>query len=84
MFGYDLKPIEDGRTIQLANPEKAILDLLYIYPFYNTSEEMIELRFDDDFLHNDFDVSKMQEQAQLFKNKALDKRVKLFKNAYSL
>lgn len=84
MFGYDLKPIEGGRTIQLASPEKAILDLLYIYPFYNTIEEMIELRFDDYFLHSDLDLTKLHQQAQLFRNKALDKRLLLLKNAYSL
>ena len=31
MFGYDIKPIADGRTVQLATPEKALLDLLYLY-----------------------------------------------------
>ena len=28
MFGYNLKPIADERTLQMANPEKALLDLL--------------------------------------------------------
>ncbi|MDH6306734.1 hypothetical protein M2459_001968 [Parabacteroides sp. PF5-5] len=33
MFGYELKPMADSRTIQFATPEKALLDLLYLYPF---------------------------------------------------
>ena len=50
MFGYDLKSMADKRTILLATPEKALLDLLYLYPFYNNEEEMEALRLDDDFL----------------------------------
>jgi len=33
MYGYNIRPIADGRTLQLAKPEKALLDLLYLYPF---------------------------------------------------
>ncbi|MDR0832863.1 MAG: hypothetical protein LBN93_01535, partial [Candidatus Symbiothrix sp.] len=50
MFGYDLKPMLDNRTLQLASPEKALLDLLYLYPFYNNEQELEELRLDEDFL----------------------------------
>ena len=32
IFGYDLKPMADNRTIMFATPEKALLDLLYLYP----------------------------------------------------
>ncbi|MCK9626640.1 MAG: hypothetical protein M0R23_09340 [Bacteroidales bacterium] len=31
LFGYDLKPMADNRTIQFAIPEKALLDLLMNY-----------------------------------------------------
>jgi predicted transcriptional regulator of viral defense system len=84
MFGYDLKPIADGRTIQLAKPEKALLDLLYLYPFYSTETELEELRLDDDFMQQDFDRKKMEEYAGQFKNKALEKRIKLLVNTYGL
>lgn len=33
MFGYQPKPMADGRSILFATPEKALLDLLYLYPF---------------------------------------------------
>ena len=46
LFGYELKPFGD-HTIQFAYPEKAILDLLYLYPFYNTEKEMEALRMDE-------------------------------------
>ncbi len=84
MFGYDLKQQSENKTLNFAKPEKALLDLLYLYPFYNTIQEMNELRLDEDFLHNDLDLDKMKEFAVKFKNKALTKRVKLLFDAYEL
>lgn len=84
MFGYDLKPIADGRTVQLASPEKALLDLLYLYPFYNTEIELEGLRLDEDFMQEDFDRQRMEEYVGQFRNKALEKRVKLLINTYRI
>jgi hypothetical protein len=42
MFGYDLREMEGGRRIMFAMPEKALIDLLYLYPFYNTEHELEE------------------------------------------
>lgn len=77
IFGYDLKPMEDNRTIQLATPEKALLDVLYLYPFYNNKQEMEELRLDEDYLHNDFNKEIFLEYATKYQSKALDQRIKL-------
>ena len=82
MFGYDLKPLTDGRTLQLAKPEKAILDLLYLYPFYNTTNELEELRLDDDFMLDEFNWELMQTYIIQFKNKTLEKRIKLLTSIY--
>jgi predicted transcriptional regulator of viral defense system len=82
MFGYDLKPLTDGRTLQLAKPEKAILDLLYLYPFYNTSNDLEELRLDDDFMLDEFNWELMQTYIKQFKNKTLEKRIKLLTSIY--
>lgn len=84
MFGYDLKPIADGRTVQLARPEKALLDLLYLYPFYASEKELEELRLDEDFMQEDFDLQRMEEYLDQFKNKALEKRVKILINTYRI
>ena len=84
MFGFDIKTNADGRSIQLAQPEKALLDLLYLYPFYNTERDIEYLRLDDDFLHEALDINRMDSHQQKFKNKALDKRVKLLKSTYRL
>jgi predicted transcriptional regulator of viral defense system len=80
MFGYDLKPIADGRTLQLAKPEKALLDLLYLYPFYNTEQELEELRLDEDFMQDDLDRKLLEKYTLQFNNKALEKRVQLLIN----
>lgn len=84
MFGYDLKPIADGRTLQLAQPEKALLDLLYLYPFYATETELLELRLDEDFMQDDFDRQRMEDYVGKFQNKALEKRAKMLIKTYRL
>ncbi|MBW8333042.1 MAG: hypothetical protein K0M40_13545 [Prolixibacteraceae bacterium] len=84
MFGYDLKPIADGRTFQLARPEKALLDLLYLYPFYNTGQELEDLRLDEDFMQDELDRERLEEYTLKFENKALEKRVRLLINAYGI
>ncbi len=84
MFGYDIKPIANGSSLQLAWPEKALLDLLYLYPFYNTEQEMEDLRLDEDFLLDELDLQRLEDYLLKFKSKALQKRVKLLKNTYGL
>lgn len=83
IFGYDLKPFGD-RTIQFATPEKALLDLLYLYPFYNTQEELQELRLDEDYMQDDLNIERLNKYAEQFGSKALDKRIKIMKNTYGL
>jgi predicted transcriptional regulator of viral defense system len=84
MFGYDIKPIANGQSLQLAQPEKSLLDLLYLYPFYNTEQEIENLRLDEDFLQDELDLQLLENYLLKFKSKALEKRVKLLKNTYRL
>ena len=85
LFGYELKPImADNRTIQFARPEKALLDLLYLYPFYDSEQELEELRLDEDFLHDDLDKDLLMDYCAKFQSKALDHRVKLLFRTYDL
>jgi len=84
MFGYDLKSIADGRTLQIATPEKALLDLLYLYPFYNTEQELEDLRLDEDFLQENLDRKLIEEYTLNFKNKALESRIQILKKTYNL
>lgn len=84
MFGYDLKSMANDRVLKFAKPEKALLDLLYLYPFYYTEQEMQELRLDEDFLHNDLDISILEEYTAKFRNKALEMRIKILLKTYGL
>lgn len=84
MFGYDLKPMADKRTIPFAKPEKALLDLLYLYPFYNSREEMEDLRLDESYLKDDLNIDLLHTYLSFFKSKALDARVQLLCDAYDL
>jgi predicted transcriptional regulator of viral defense system len=84
MFGYELKPMAGDRALQFATPEKALLDLLYLYPFYDTEQEMEELRLDDYFMHYDLNKDLLKEYCAKFQSKALAHRVKLLFKAYEL
>lgn len=84
MFGYDIKSMTGGRSFYLAKPEKALLDLLYLYPFYNTEDDMENLRLDEDFVQNDFDREIFEKLLIQFNSKALEKRVKTLIKTYNL
>lgn len=84
MFGYDLKPMEDGRTLMFARPEKALLDLLYLYPFYDSTQELEELRLDESYLNEDLSRDILQEYTSRFENKALEQRVQRLIITYGL
>jgi len=84
MFGYDLKPVADRWTLQLASPEKALIDLLYLYPFYNTGQALEDLRLDEAFLQDDLDRKLLEKYTLKIKNNALENRVQLLINTYGL
>ena len=84
MFGYSIKPISKYKTFQIADPEKAILDLLYLYPGYNTEKDLEELRLDEDYLHSDLNKNVLMEYTIRFKSKALEQRVHKLMKAYGL
>jgi predicted transcriptional regulator of viral defense system len=84
MFGYHLKTTQDNRTLAIAWPEKALADLLYLYPFYKDEKSLLDLRLDEDFLHNEMDMNLFDECVTKFDSKALIYRTQLLKKAYNL
>jgi predicted transcriptional regulator of viral defense system len=76
MFGYDLLTTRAGRSFMMAQPEKAMLDLLYLYPFYNTPAEMESLRLDQDYMEERLDLERLNQYLDKFGNKALEARVR--------
>lgn len=81
-FGYELKPFDDGKTMHIARPEKALLDLLYLYPFYNTIRDMEDLRMDEDFFQETLNKDRLKEYAIQFRNQALKQRAGKLLKAY--
>jgi predicted transcriptional regulator of viral defense system len=84
IFGFDLKTMTDGRTLSFASPEKALLDLLYLYPFYNSEHDMEDLRLDDSFLNEDLNRDLLKEYTSRFENKALEQRISRLIKIYGL
>ena len=84
MFGYDLREMGDGRRIMFATPEKALIDLLYLYPFYNTERDLEELRLDESYMEIDFNAEKLMEYSDRIASKALKNRIRMLRKVYNL
>lgn len=83
-FGYDIKMLSDGRGVLMATPEKALLDLLYLNPYYTTEQDMEELRLDEDYLANELDAGRLAEYATRIGSRTLDKRLSCLKRVYEI
>ncbi len=86
MFGYELKRTEGQLpfVIQMATPEKAIIDLLHLYPEYSTTEDMLNLRLDEDYMESEFDRERLLDYEKRIHSPALTKRANLLREAYGL
>jgi hypothetical protein len=76
--------MEGGRGFLIATPEKAILDLLYLNPFYETEQDIEELRLDEDFMQNELDMDRLSDYLARFGSQTLRKRVTRLKTVYAL
>jgi hypothetical protein len=68
----------------MALPEKALLDFFYLYSFYNTTKEIVGLRMDEEIISELIEINRLQKFLSQFKNKALEKRMKLFRKIYQI
>lgn len=84
MFGYDLREMEGGRRIMFATPEKALIDLLYLYPFYNTERDLEELRLDESYMEDDFNAERLTEFSDRIGSKALNNRLEILRKVHNL
>lgn len=84
MFGYDLRDMEGDRRIMFATPEKAIIDLLYLYPFYNTERDLEDLRLDESYMEDDFNAKRLTEFSDRIGSKALNKRIDMLRKVHNL
>jgi len=84
MFGYEKKSFLNKHSLLIATPEKAILDLLYLYPLYNNEQEIKELRFDEEFMHDELNLDCLNEFTERFKSKILRYRVNILLKIHGL
>lgn len=76
-FGYRL--VEFGRQkLLIAEPEKAVLDYLYLHPNLKTASDFEEIRINVDEFESRINSKKFQVYLEAFCNKRLSKRVKIF------
>ena len=83
-FGYEIKTTPNGRGILFASPEKALLDLLYLNPYYKTEQDMEELRLDEDFMQSEFNLERFSDYLARFGSKTLEQRVRRLLKVYGL
>lgn len=76
MFGYRLIRF-DNMMYKLAEPEKLMLDYLYLNPSINSLEDMKSLRLNVAELIRLLQMPKLEDYLSMFKNKSLEKRVEI-------
>ena len=81
-WGFEPKTMRDGKQYMMATPEKAIIDLLYLYPQYSSVEDMRELRLDEDWMHDELNLARLKEFAERIGSPIIAKRVRLLLTAY--
>ena len=82
-FGFEAKTLQDGKTYKMATPEKALIDMLYLYPQYQTEQDMLDLRLDEDWMADELQISRINGYLGLIHSPALHKRVQTLLKAYS-
>ncbi len=76
-FGYRLMPTED-RHICFAEPEKALLDYLYLHPHMKAPDDFEAMRFNSSALLSSLDFSKLEIYARHMGNVAMESRLHTF------
>ncbi len=84
MFGYYKREVSDELSTDFATLEKALIDLLYLFPFYNTERDIADLRLDRDILYDDLDRTEWENTISQFHSNALEKRARLVEKVYEL
>lgn len=81
-FGYN--PVVDRTALPylMATPEKALLDLIYLYPEYKTEDDAKNLRLDEDFMKKVFSWTKAEEYLQRYGSSAMSSRFSAIESVY--
>lgn len=76
-FGYEIIPY-NSKIFKIAEPEKAILDYLYINAHLKTGTDFESLRINEEIFFQKIDLDKLTAYCQKFQNKMLIKRMSRF------
>lgn len=83
-FGYGRHTV-DGHTFEMAYPEKALLDLFYLYPtLYGTESALRNFAIEEQMLYENLDTAKLYDYTTRFNCQALENRVSLFLRVFGL
>ncbi len=69
-------------VIRMASPEKALIDLLHLYPEYKTVKDMVDLRLDEDYMKSGMEQGKLLDYVTRIHSPTLSKRVDLLREVY--
>ena len=83
-FGFEIKTMQSGRGLLFATPEKALLDLLYLNPYYKTEQDMEELRLDEDYMQNELNLERLNGYLLKIESKTMEQKVKRLMKVYEL
>ena len=82
-WGYERFMMNNGKqAYNLASIEKALLDFLYLNPYYNTEEDFVELRFDDYIMNDVVDREILFPYSERFGISSLDDRLRILLQVY--
>lgn len=82
LFGYSPNVDRTALPYLMATPEKALLDLIYLYPEYKTEDDAENLRLDEDFMKEGFSWSRAEEFLQRFNSVAMSSRFSTIEKVY--
>ena len=81
MFGYRLVEVT-GQRFKMAEPEKLLLDYMYLNTNLQSADDFESLRINQSELRTLLNEPRLIEYLTLFENKALEKRVNTFINTF--
>lgn len=77
-FGYRVKQA-DSHKVLLAEPEKAVLDMLYLSPGVTSVEDLISMRWDRMVIRDKVFTERLSDYQRAIDSKALDRRIMVMK-----
>lgn len=80
-FGYSIQ-FWDRLPLLMAEPEKAILDYLYLGSQLNKPEDLQALRLNKDAINETIKWEKLELYSRIFESPTLNKRIRLFKKIH--